>query len=196
MTRIALEDRPYTTTYSGRQISVDAGVPSLNDIALGLSRICRFAGQGRRFFSVASHALWMQDFARAVLKASPATQLAILLHDAHEAVMSDIPTPLKTLEQKNVQHKLDARIFDAYFHAYGGYEGFGDREAQPYQIVKQLDYDALLTEYAAVGPPHKSYLPEPPADVLEYFTNWLAGKRERHRRPTADEFISRVIRLM
>jgi len=50
------------STCSGRVIDlagamVDPGVIHLDDIAGGLSRICRFAGQTTTFYSVAQHAM-------------------------------------------------------------------------------------------------------------------------------------------
>lgn len=61
------------------------------DIALALSKICRFTGQSSEFYSVAQHAylvsyLVPQQFA-----------MEALTHDDHECVLNDISTPLKTL---------------------------------------------------------------------------------------------------
>lgn len=63
----------------------------INDIAFGLSRESRFAGQTSHFYSVAQHSL-------AVARAVPLDYaLEGLLHDAAEAYCKDLPSPLKAL---------------------------------------------------------------------------------------------------
>ena|SRR5271166_1245009 len=59
------------------------------DIAGSLSKLCRYAGHGLRFFSVAEHCVHVAHFA------PRKHRLAALLHDASEAYLVDIPRPLK-----------------------------------------------------------------------------------------------------
>lgn len=81
-------------TNSGRHIDLPNPNPEaidIGDIALGLSRECRFSGQTRSFYSVAQHSVLAsrivpQEFA-----------LEALLHDATEAYLRDLPYPLKRL---------------------------------------------------------------------------------------------------
>lgn len=81
-------------TNSGRHIDLPNPNPeaiAIGDIALGLSRECRFSGQTRSFYSVAQHSVLTslivpQEFA-----------LEALLHDATEAYLRDLPSPLKRL---------------------------------------------------------------------------------------------------
>lgn len=62
------------------------------DIAHSLSNVCRFVGQCRTFYSVAEHS-W--HVAR-VLGGMPANiRLAGLLHDASEAYITDVASPVK-----------------------------------------------------------------------------------------------------
>ena len=61
---------------------------NLEDVALGLSRQPRFAGQTSKPFSVAQHSLL-------VARLCPLHALQALLHDAQEAFLGDIPTPAK-----------------------------------------------------------------------------------------------------
>ena len=78
----------------------------IENIARGLSKICRFTGQlkpEREFYSVAQHCVLATEWAAAldisagrkldknVLK----EYLAILLHDASEAYLNDISSPVK-----------------------------------------------------------------------------------------------------
>lgn len=77
---------------SGRE--VDLLRPShedieIADIATALSRICRFTGHGRKFYSVAEHSV------RASHLVSPEVALQALLHDATEAYLGDVSSPLK-----------------------------------------------------------------------------------------------------
>ena len=61
----------------------------LVDIAAGLARTCRYNRQCLRFYSVAEHSILGAQFV-------PKEQrLAFLLHDAPEAILCDVPRPLK-----------------------------------------------------------------------------------------------------
>jgi hypothetical protein len=73
--------------YTKPQIRVD-------DVAHGLSNVCRFAGHTSRFYSVAEHSVLVASI---VEQSAPEHALAALWHDAHEAYMGDLPTPLKAL---------------------------------------------------------------------------------------------------
>lgn len=68
----------------------------LDDVAHGLAHTCRFAGQCRKFYSVAEHAVLVAMRLRG-LGAVPAVQLAGLHHDDAEAYLGDVTRPLKAL---------------------------------------------------------------------------------------------------
>lgn len=90
---------PWITTKSGvpmRVHSLDAKDFNLDDIAHGLSQICRFTGQSKRFYSVAQHSCLVADL---VYNNTKDVELAksALLHDATEAYLGDIPGPFKKL---------------------------------------------------------------------------------------------------
>src|SRR3984957_18331875 len=86
-----LKDR-YLSTYTGKKFFPYDPRPEqicIEDIAHGLSMLCRFAGQCRFFFSVAEHSIAVAHLLPANLK------LEGLLHDASEAYLADLPRPVK-----------------------------------------------------------------------------------------------------
>lgn len=108
----------YITTKSGRKVyplSPEADQIHIDDIAHGLSNVCRFNGHTSSFFSVARHSI---NVAKRVLGegADANTALKALLHDASEAYLCDIPTPVK--EQitgyKESEEKMMRVIFEAF----------------------------------------------------------------------------------
>jgi len=79
-------------TFSGalvRPLEPDLGELDIGDIAHGLSCICRWNGATRSFYSVAQHSVLVSR----LLPHEHA--LAGLLHDASEALLSDVVRPLK-----------------------------------------------------------------------------------------------------
>ena len=101
-------------TYSGIEFDLknfDAGNISIVDIAHALSNSCRFNGHSKKFYSVAEHCVRCSR-----LSVDDATISHILLHDASEAYMGDVVTPLKRMmpwyEEK--ENQLIALIFDKY----------------------------------------------------------------------------------
>jgi hypothetical protein len=74
----------------------------IEDIAHGLSNLCRFSGQTKEFYSVsqhsilASHAIVLLDgFLDLTAQQRERMQLVALLHDASEAFIVDVPTMIK-----------------------------------------------------------------------------------------------------
>ncbi len=103
----------FIKTFSGKHFYYDKINKDdivINDIAVSLSNICRFAGHLSHFYSVAQHAvlcsqLVPQEFA-----------FEALMHDATEAYCQDIPAPLKRLlpDYKRMEEKIDAVIREKY----------------------------------------------------------------------------------
>ncbi len=87
-------------TFSGQMIEVANPDPLqlyAIDIAVGLSRECRFGGHTKRFYSVAEHAMWCADRALELFPDKKYIAFKLLMHDAHEAYLKDIPSPVKSL---------------------------------------------------------------------------------------------------
>lgn len=81
-------------TYTGKLIDPFNVKPEdicIEDIAHGLSLLCRYGGQCNRFYSVAEHSIIMATYP-GFRKWHP---LAMLLHDAAEAYIGDIIRPIK-----------------------------------------------------------------------------------------------------
>ena len=117
--------RPHAlTTYSGRQLDLDACTPDeifVEDIAAALSKICRFGAQTRTFYSVAQHAVLVRDILVEDV-ARPDLALYGLHHDSHEAFAGDLPSPLKAKineEGNDVYERLCTHLDAAISEAFG-----------------------------------------------------------------------------
>ncbi len=89
---------------------LDNSVIKLEDITERLSRIVRFNGGTIRPFTVGEHTLVLNRIAT-IDKKSDTTRLYILLHDATEAFMGDLVSPLKAVLPEFT--KLEEKLFDS-----------------------------------------------------------------------------------
>lgn len=83
---------PYITTIHGKKIDLISPSPSdidIYDIAHALSMVCRFGGHTRHHYSVAQHSVYVSKLV------PPSLALVGLLHDAAEAYLGDMVSPLK-----------------------------------------------------------------------------------------------------
>lgn len=78
----------------------------IDDIATGLSNICRFTGQLPCFYSVAQHCVMSSHIVHERFA------LEALLHDAQEAYVGDMSTPLKSMlpGYKEIEDKIESVI--------------------------------------------------------------------------------------
>lgn len=108
----------------------------IRDIAHALANMCRFAGHTKEFYSVGQHSL-------AVASIVP-PHLAIygLLHDASEAYLVDIPTPIKQHSgfwfYRNAEERLQSTILRRF--------GLPQLDPDEEVIIKNADLRMLATE--------------------------------------------------
>ena len=128
----------YIKTFSGKSINLlepTSADIELDDIASGLSKICRFGGQCREFYSVAQHSILVAHLVPAHCR-----EIA-LMHDATEAYIGDVIKPLKVL-LGHVYSKFE-RSFDI---AIANKFGFYGRSVLFHDEIKKCDILALQLE--------------------------------------------------
>ena len=81
---------PYIETYSGEKfyfLNPEPDMIHIEDIAHALANQCRFTGHSSRFYSVAEHSIYVSNQCK--------NRMAGLLHDASEAYLTDVASPVK-----------------------------------------------------------------------------------------------------
>lgn len=107
---------------------------SIEDIAHALSLQCRFGGHPRTFYSVGEHSVRVSN------EVPPSAALWGLLHDASEAYLVDLPSPIKHCDgfgkiYRQVEKHLQAIIC----------QRFGISRTEP-ESVRGVDLRMLITE--------------------------------------------------
>jgi hypothetical protein len=145
-------------------LNPDPATVRVEDIAAALSRLCRFTGHCRRFYSVAQHSTLVSRLV------PPELARWGLYHDAAEAYLGDVASPLKRLlpDYKAIEHRVEEAVFAA-LGLYG---------PMPPE-VKRADLVALAAE-------KHDLLPWSEADH-EHWSNWITVDIEHealHRVPS------------
>lgn len=139
---------------SGALVDRVAGMLPLEDIAQGLSRMPRFAGQTVFPWMVVDHLVccvryWRHYQPKHTLKGTtPLLALHLLLHDAHEAMTGDIPTTFKTEDMRALQKQLDERMYTAF--------GVPMPNTAERALIKVIDERMLIAE-AKICTPENTY---------------------------------------
>lgn len=141
-------------TFTGRKFDLADPQPDMvdiADIAHALSNVCRFTGHCREFYSVAQHSVYVAEQLPYPLK------LQGLLHDAAEAYVTDLATPLKWMLPE--YKEIEWRVWRAIAARFGVPTNLAPE-------VKAADTLLLMTERASLLGPQ----PEPWAPELEAIT--------------------------
>ncbi|MCZ7675064.1 MAG: hypothetical protein M5U35_03000 [Roseovarius sp.] len=131
-----MSDGAWIQTISGKRFPLeepDADQINIEDIAYALSMQCRFNGHCTKFYSVAEHSVHVSR------EIDPKLSMVGLLHDAAEAYLGDVPSPLKKKRSQfsEIEEKLEAAIGNRF-----GIDPalFKDRE------MKRTDTQLLVNE--------------------------------------------------
>ena len=106
---------------------------TIEDIAAQLSKLCRFNGAIKQFYSVAEHCVHVSAMC------PPEYKKIAILHDAPEAFICDVPTPLKRLlgsAYTDIEDRIAAAIG----------EKFEVDIVNLPDVVKQADRALVVTE--------------------------------------------------
>lgn len=125
---------------------------NIEDIAWSLSNICRYNGHCK-FYSVAEHSIYASQY----LPSKYA--LEGLMHDAAEAYIGDITTPIKQLlpDVKKIEHGILKCIAEKFKFEYPFHKA-----------IKKVDLGLLATEASQIMNPQVETWPqltEPPFDL-------------------------------
>lgn len=129
----------YINTFTGKEFhfnNMQAKDICFEDIAGSLSKLCRFTGHCRTFYSVAEHSILVADILQAYY-GDKRFELEALLHDAPEAYINDLAYPPKQLcfDYKSLEAKIWSVISQKY-----------DLSPVISTHIKQADLIALATE--------------------------------------------------
>lgn len=135
LNRPEIIEKSWVITYSGNRFNILDPNPAdvkLEDIACALARQARFNGHTRFFFSVGQHSCLGAEI-------SPTKEIALhmLFHDATEAYVGDLVSPVKALLPDF--EIIESRIHWAISQAF-------DLEYPLPKVVKQIDRRLLATE--------------------------------------------------
>lgn len=133
------------TTFSGRVMDPMNSVPSdfcAMDIAHSLAMKCRYGGHCRFFFSVAQHSVLC---AQAAMRAGVDARWA-LMHDAAEAYLCDVPSPVKSRMPGFAA--IELRLLQSI----AAWLGLPDPDPLP-RFLKMLDEQIVAAEWDVLMPP-------------------------------------------
>ena len=145
-------------TFTGKEFyPLDAWPDDVDiaDIAHALSMICRFNGHCREFYSVAEHSVLVAE-AATEYGADASHALRALMHDAAEAYLLDIPTPVKAL-LPNYKAAED-RLCEVLASVFGYKPGKS-------ALICELDSRIVVTEMLALMSTNTNPWNYPPLDI-------------------------------
>lgn len=168
-------------TVSGNYINLMIpALPTIEpyDIAYALSRIQRWNGHLKINYSVAEHSLWCLALARQLFPNNKELRLRVLLHDAHEAYIGDIPKPVGDVLGEPLI-LLKGRLQQAIELKFG----LPTASRQDEMAVKHIDALALQVEWEQFMTNDTTideYVSQDPGSVCRDFFNALNQLTEEH----------------
>lgn len=138
----------FLQTHAGHAFYPKEGVVTeieIEDIAHALSHICRYNGHCRKFYSVAEHSVLVSRIIRKMWPDDLEAIWAGLLHDATEAYVGDVTTPLKVTMPKfmELEDSIAAQIAKTFKVKW---------TKRTVERVKVADMTALSTEARKLFP--------------------------------------------
>lgn len=114
----------------------------IEDIALALSNTARFSGHCQ-FYSVAEHSVQCLRIAEEIHGEDLELQFAVLMHDAAESYISDLPKPLKIMcpTYREIEARVE-RVIEEKFQI----------SAEHKEQIKEIDLMMLKVEKKALFP--------------------------------------------
>lgn len=125
-------------TFTGRMVApldMTADDVDIRDIAHATSNMCRFAGHSSSFYSVAQHCRGVSELV------PPELALKGLLHDASEAYLVDIPSPIKYDSRFSFYLEAERAVMQAIYTRFDLGEFKGDEP-----LIKAADRKILGRE--------------------------------------------------
>lgn len=150
-------------TYTGQAFDVLAPKPDaifLQDIAHSLAHQCRFNGHCDRFYSVAEHTVRGLDL---IALYGREAQRVWMLHDAAEAYLGDLISPLKATafgdEYRRIEARISAVIYERFGVAPGGTEII-DAVVQTDRMMCRIEASQMMEKPLVGNWPDGPELPE------------------------------------
>jgi hypothetical protein len=124
---------PYIETHKGVKFEFLDPKPemiNIEDIAHALSHQCRFTGHSYHYYSVAEHSVYVMQLC------SQRNKLAGLLHDASEAYLTDVASPVKKFlsNYKEMEDKIMKAIAERFGFRYPFEEEVHDADKDQLQV--------------------------------------------------------------
>lgn len=137
---------PWIQTYTSKQfwpLNPKTKDICLLDIVWALSQKCRYTGHCNRFYSILEHSLLVNKFC-------PNYPLEGLFHDAAEAYLPDVASPLKCLPFMSEFKKIENRILEIIF--------------KKFELTWPLPEEVDLIDKAMVFDERQELMPDWPVD--------------------------------
>jgi 5'-deoxynucleotidase YfbR-like HD superfamily hydrolase len=174
-------------TYTGKQFFIlNPTLDSIDivDIAHSLSMQCRYNGHTQKFYSVAEHSCILHDYALEQLD-DDKLAFEILLHDASEAYMCDIPRPLKLElpDYQAIERSIEALIAQKFGLEYPHPQAIKDLDTrilrdERLQIMSKSGHVWNNDKYEPLGVDIHGWLPKKAEKEFMYrFTAWDKFKK-------------------